>query len=273
LQAAGLAAMGGVSTGAYATLVEPHWVEVTHHAMPIRNLPAGLAGKRLVQISDLHIGPVVSDEYLTEAMGRVASLKPDLLVITGDFVTFHGTDPLGKASGLLKCLPQAPLGNYAIFGNHDYTESWTNAYHADRLARRVRQSGIQLLRNQSANVGGLRIVGLEDLWSPFWTPTPLMSRLDPEEPKVVLCHNPDAADHAIWEHHQGWILSGHTHGGQCCFPFIGAPRLPVQNRDYVSGAYKLANGCTMYINRGLGHSLPVRFGVRPEITVFTLQSA
>jgi predicted MPP superfamily phosphohydrolase len=87
----GRGAAGGVTLAlgsyGYARRIEPHWVEVTHHTMPLANLPPTLVGKRLVQISDLHVGPVVDNAYLRGALRGLADLEPDYLVITGDFMS------------------------------------------------------------------------------------------------------------------------------------------------------------------------------------------
>jgi len=91
--------------------------------------------------------------------------------------------------------------------------------------------------------------------------------------ELVLCHNPDAADEDFWHGYRGWILAGHTHGGQCKPPFFPPPRLPVKNPRYTAVEFDLFDGRTMYINRGLGHLLRVRFNVRPEITIFRLMAA
>ena len=92
-------------------------------------------------------------------------------------------------------------------------------------------------------------------------------------PAVVLCHNPDACDLPGWRDFQGWVLSGHTHGGQCRPPFLPPPLLPVKNPRYTAGTIALGEHRTLYINRGLGHLLKVRFNARPEVTIFTLEKA
>ena len=76
-----------------------------------------------------------------------------------------------------------------------------------------------------------------------------------------------------WLGYEGWILSGHTHGGQCKPPFLPPPLMPVRNRRYTSGESRSPGGRRLYISRGVGHTLRVRFNVRPEVTVFTLQRA
>ncbi len=90
---------------------------------------------------------------------------------------------------------------------------------------------------------------------------------------IVLCHNPDVCDLDVWNGYEGWILAGHTHGGQCRPPFLDAPVLPVKNKKYDSGEIDLEDGRKLYINRALGHLWQVRFNVRPEITIFELEKA
>jgi predicted MPP superfamily phosphohydrolase len=87
----------------------------------------------------------------------------------------------------------------------------------------------------------------------------------------VLCHTPDALDALSWGDFQGWVLAGHTHGGQCKPPFLAPPLVPVRNPRYAAGEVALPDGRRLYINRGLGHLLQVRFNARPEITTFTLR--
>ena len=97
-----------------------------------------------------------------------------------------------------------------------------------------------------------------------------MKNLDTSKANITLCHNPDVCDLDVWKDYQGWILSGHTHGGQCKPPFLSPPMLPVKNKKYTAGKFDLDNGRTLYINRALGHLWQVRFNVRPEITIFQL---
>ena len=100
-----------------------------------------------------------------------------------------------------------------------------------------------------------------------------LARLDRTQPTVVLCHNPDALDLPLWDGVRGWVLAGHTHGGQCKPPFLPPPILPVRNKRYTAGAFDVGPGRTLYVNRGLGHLLRARFNVRPELTLFTLTRA
>src|SRR5262249_20646942 len=92
-------------------------------------------------------------------------------------------------------------------------------------------------------------------------------------PSIVLCHNPDACDLPLWYDVRGWVLAGHTHGGQCRPPFLPAPIVPVRNKRYAQGEIALTGGRTLYVSRGLGYTTRVRFNVRPEMTLFTLEAA
>jgi len=131
-------------------------------------------------------------------------------------------------------------------------------------------AGIKVLRNEIQNFNGFNIIGLDDLWGTNFKPENIMSTINPDEANLLLCHNPDVCDMDIWEGYQGFILSGHTHGGQCKPPFLPPPLLPVKNRRYTSGIFTLTGGRKLYINRALGHLWQVRFNVRPEITIFVL---
>jgi predicted MPP superfamily phosphohydrolase len=113
---------------------------------------------------------------------------------------------------------------------------------------------------------------MDDLWAARLNLPSMAQELASGRPSIALCHNPDGVDLPGWAGYQGWILSGHTHGGQCKPPFLPPPILPVKNRRYTAGAFDLWDGRWLYVNRGLGHLLRVRFGVRPEVTAFRLQA-
>jgi predicted MPP superfamily phosphohydrolase len=257
----------------YAWRIEPHWVELVRRRLPIKGLPADLAGRTLVQLSDLHIGPLVDDDYLRDAFNRVTALQPDFVVMSGDFVSYREAAQFGQMSGVLEAFPHGRLATLAILGNHDYGRGWSELAVADHVAGVAAKAGITVLRNEAQIVRGLQIVGLDDYWSPRFDPKPTMEARDGEAATVVLCHNPDAVDTDAWGDYDGWILGGHTHGGQCKPPFLPPPIVPVRNKRYTAGAIALSGGRTLYINRGLGHLMRVRFNVRPEVTVFELERA
>ena len=269
---AGTIVGGAVATVYYTFRIEPHWVEVVERDLPVRDLPPTLDGARLIQISDLHIGPRVSDEYLIESLERVASLRPDILAITGDLISLGTPDPIAKLRAVLAHLPSGRLATVAILGNHDYGVAWREPAVAAQVAAALDDAGVRVLRNERMEVEGLTIAGVDDLWAHRASPeTALAAQID--RPTIALCHNPDTLDELPWRGYQGWILAGHTHGGQCKPPFLPPPLLPVRNKRYTSGEIPLADGRRLYINRGLGHLLEVRFNVRPEITVHVLRVA
>lgn len=256
--------------GLYAWRIEPHWLEMRTRNMPLRGLTSSLEGRTLVQLSDIHVGDDVNDDYLLGTFRRVAALEPDFVVFTGDFITHRGPEQLVQLSRLLAHAPYGRLGTVAVLGNHDYGLSWSSVDVASRVADSLDSAGITVLRNDVATFGGLQIGGVDDLWSGRFDPGSVIARFNRIAPVVMLCHNPDGVDEPGWNEYVGWILSGHTHGGQCKPPFLPPPLLPVKNRRYTAGEFDLSGGRRLYINRGVGHIARVRFNVRPEVTVFRL---
>ncbi|MCW3161941.1 metallophosphoesterase [Chryseobacterium oryctis] len=263
----------GAFPALYSWQIEPFWLEFVERKLPIKNLPKELEGKVLMQISDLHVGNRFDWNFLVESFQKAKKYNPDFVVYTGDFVN-HGSvlDNLK----LKKVMEQAVLGNFATFGilgNHDYGERWENLKSSENICNILESFGVTMLNNAQQESHGLNFIGFEDLWSPNFNPMHVMKDYDASKANIVLCHNPDVCDKDVWNGYQGWILSGHTHGGQCRIPGVVTPILPVKNKRYVSGEYDLGDGRMLYINRALGHSFQVRFMVRPEITVFTLTQA
>ncbi|HET8889906.1 MAG TPA: metallophosphoesterase [Candidatus Angelobacter sp.] len=264
------AGAGAAFTGLYTWRVEPHWLEFTHPLLPLAGLPAQLEGKTLAQITDPHIGPLVDDTYIIDSFRRTQEQKPDFVVITGDWISYHCLEQFDQLRRVLRHIPHGRLGTVGILGNHDYGWRWRMTEVAEEVAEIAREAGVTVLRNQSATIGGLQFVGLDDLWGPFFDPQAALAQASPKKPTVVLCHNPDAADQPGWDKYKGWILAGHTHGGQCKPPFLPPPELPVKNKRYTAGEFALDGNRRMYISRGVGHLLRVRFNARPEIPVFRL---
>lgn len=188
-------------------------------------------------------------------------------------MTSHGSEQIGNVRRVLQHLRPARLATVAILGNHDYGANWRQPAVAEELTDMLRGQGIDVLRNATLDVGGLTIAGLDDFWSPCFAPSQVMPGLRGDRANLVLCHNPDAVDKPIWAGYQGWILSGHTHGGQCKPPFLMPLILPVDNQQYHAGEIDLGDGRRLYVNRALGYLRRVRFNVRPEITVFRLTLA
>jgi len=271
----GAAAACGVGVVVDTFLVEPRWVELVRRDLPIAGLPAQWHGRTLVQLSDLHVGPQVSDAYLIESLETVARLAPDVVVVTGDFMslTRQRTAPTEQMERVYSHLPQGKVATIGILGNHDYGHGWSDPDLAAHVVELLAAHGVRTLRNEVADLDGLQIIGVDDLWAGRCDARGALDASSAAAARLALVHNPDAVDLPIWPGYRGWILSGHTHGGQCKPPFLPPPLLPVKNRRYTSGDFDLFDGRRLYINRGLGNLLPVRFNCRPEITVHRLTPA
>lgn len=272
LQGSAATAAAGLGLGGYTWLIEPHWLEIVHRPLPIVGLPSSLEGRRLVHLTDLHVGHQVSDRYLLETFGRVAALNPDIVVCTGDFTT-HGPGIFEHAEAVYHHLPRGRMATLGVFGNHDYGPNWAHPEVAARFAGILQNAGMRILRNEVVEVVGLQVLGMDDYWASQFDPRRAVEALDPTRAAVALTHNPDSADLPGWHGYAGWILCGHTHGGQCKPPFLPPPLLPVKNRRYTAGEFALSGDRQMYISRGVGHIQQVRFNVRPEVTVFELECA
>lgn len=271
-RAAGLVMGTGALTGLYAWRIEPHWLQVVRRPLRIPGLPAELQGRTLAQVSDLHVGKV-DENYLVETLERVNRLAPDLIMLTGDYVSWNSARQYDLLARVIEHLKPAPIATLAVLGNHDYGPNWEHLDIAENVTTRLRLAGVTVLRNESTDVRGLTVLGLDDYWGPNFRPAELFSGFVPGTPAIALSHNPDSCDAPVWGRYDGWILAGHTHGGQCKPPFLPPPVLPVENKRYSAGEFELSGGRRLYINRGVGHLFRIRFNVRPEVTMFTLVSA
>jgi predicted MPP superfamily phosphohydrolase len=228
-------------------------------------LPAGLDGLRIGQITDTHIGLPQATENLEWAIGEMRRERPDLLVLTGDLV---GLKPgISELPRLLTQL-RAPLGVYAVPGNHDYWEGLADVAAALALA------DIPLLMNQSRRLGwngaDFWLVGVDEIWDGRPDFAAALRGIPQGAFTLLLAHSPDIADSAV-EHHFALQLSGHTHGGHLRLPFLGPFARPRYGVRYVMGQYQVGP-MKLYVSRGLG-GVPLRLLCRPEITIFTLRRA
>jgi len=289
------AVAAAAGAGVYAWQIEPYWLDVVRRPMPLENLPAALDGTTLLQISDVHVGPRVSSDYIIRSFEVGRELAPDFVAFTGDFVSYRSQHEITELARVLRAAPRGRLGTVASLGNHDYGRNWKSITVADDISRVVTEAGMIVLRNDVRTLAGLQFAGLADFWSPEFGSqhgmppqgalvAPVPSRfaradtdastalrlLARDAPTVVLSHNPDVQDLPIWDGVRGWVLAGHTHGGQVKPPFLPPPILPVRNKRYTAGAFDVGPGRTLYVNRGLGFFYQVRFDVRPELTLFTL---
>jgi predicted MPP superfamily phosphohydrolase len=260
----------------YARRIEPTWLEVNDHQLPIANLGAAFDGFRIVQISDLHCGRKLPDDYLREVVAAAQSSRPDAIVVTGDFV-HKGFRYVEKAAESLVDLA-APHGVYAVLGNHDH--SIRNALGIRRhrhLSRTIVDAlvvrGIRVLDNESVTLqrgdDRLHVAGVDDLWSRRCDLDQALSGLDQETPRVVLAHNPRTIER-LEGRRCDVMLSGHTHGGQVDLPKLGRVALSRRAKQYAAGLYRHEN-THLYVNKGVGFGLRFRYGVRPEVAVFQLR--
>jgi len=263
----------GFLTGLYTWQVEPFWLEFVKKKMPIANLPEHLIGKTLMQISDVHVGNRFDYNYIIESFKSARKYEPDFVVYTGDYVSYDSEEQFDQLDEVLNYVVKGKIATVGILGNHDYGHDWSEQDVADKISSQLQHAEITLLKNEQSNFNGLNIIGIDDFWGLNFAPEKIMKHYDAHKANLVLCHNPDVCDMDVWNGYQGWILSGHTHGGQCKPPFLPPPILPVKNKDYGSGEIDLGDGRRLYINRALGHMFQIRFNVRPEITIFELESS
>lgn len=259
-----------ILSGLYAWQIEPFWLEFVKVKMPIKNLPSHLEGKTLMQLSDLHVGNRFDYNYLIDALKEAKSYNPDFVVYTGDYVSYKDEEQIHQLKTVMKHAVKGQIGTAGVLGNHDYGNGWKEQDIANKITGVLEHNGINVLSNEQQNFGGLNIIGLDDLWGLNFKPNKVMPHINYNAANLVLCHNPDACDLNIWNNYEGWILSGHTHGGQVQPPFLDPLIVPVKNKKFTAGEIKLSNNRNLYINRALGHLWQVRFNVRPEITLFEL---
>jgi uncharacterized protein len=259
----------------YGYRVEPTWLEVNRMGIAVADLPAAFAGFRIVQLSDFHASRHVTSAYLEEAVALTHAENPDLVVLTGDFVHagYRYVDTVAHCLGSLK----APHGIFAVLGNHDFSvrnalgiRRYRHLSHA--VARALQVRGIQVLQNESSTLvrgeDALHLVGVDDLWSRGCDIERAFSGLSVAVPKIVLAHNPRTVER-LTQQRCDLMLSGHTHGGQVKLAGIGTPTLGRKARKFAAGLYTDGN-TQLYVNKGVGFGFRFRYGVRPEIAVFTL---
>ncbi len=269
-------------------ITEPLKIEKINIAIP--DLPPSLIGTKIVQLSDLHYDGVrLAEKLLADAIAASNTEEPDLIFITGDFVTDDPT-PITQLALRLKEL-KSKFGIYGCLGNHDSISKDTEKQIIEALGK----VDIKVLFNDIVYPLGeeFAIVGLPDFWSKEFQPREIFTKIQDYIPRIVLSHNPDSAK-VLQKYRVDLQLSGHTHGGQVVIPGYGAAPILLQKirkstpkflRNYIpylkecssvvqywqwSEGWHQVGKNQLYVNRGLGTYAPGRFCCPPELTVITL---
>lgn len=272
IAAAGVSALG---VDGFAESNDPHLVKVE---IALARLPHTFDGFTIAQLSDFHYTEHFSAAPIRKAVEVVNSLKPDLIALTGDFVTvpvFETIKDLRRAvSTAVPCAEilrelHAPMGCFGILGNHDADAGGA------QIAGILEEHRIPVLRNQSValNRGADRVwlAGIDDVLRGYPDLGVTIDNIPADEATILLAHEPDFAEESSLRAID-LQLSGHSHGGQIWIPGIGAPWLPPLGREYPRGLYKVGK-MTLYTNIGIGTiRAPIRINCRPEITLITLRA-
>jgi predicted MPP superfamily phosphohydrolase len=245
---------------------EANTLTIEHVTIRLKRLPKNLDGFRFVHLSDIHHSPFTNLEHISRAIEISNELKPDMFVLTGDYVSHEAEyiAPMAEVLGRLK----SEFGTFACLGNHDH---WTDA---EQVTRCLRDANIKVLNNEGfrfqARNASFWLAGVDD-YMVGQTDLPAALRGSfPDEMKLLLAHNPKilyrAARAAV-----DLMLSGHTHGGQVKLRDEEKRILP--RRKFASGLYRRRE-TQVYITRGIGTVvLPVRYGCPPEISHIELRAA
>ena len=271
LAVAGVGGAAGLGLLAYATVVEPNWIEVSEVELTLPRLSPSFDGYRIAHISDIHAGRWLPIRRLDRLVEMVNEQGPDLIAITGDFVSrvYLGA-PIDVVPSLRNL--KAKDGVAAVLGNHDY---WGKRG-PGLIRHAINESGLIDLNNKVHTIERdgerLHVAGVDSARQRMDRLDLVLSKLPDEGAAILLAHEPDYAAKSARTLRFDLQLSGHAHGGQVCAPLYGPLWLPPMGRKYHTGLYKVGD-MLLYTNRGLGMvKLPIRFLSRPEIAVLTLRS-
>jgi predicted MPP superfamily phosphohydrolase len=261
------------SAAAYPVLVEPRWLELTHTRVPLNAQTSTVI--RILQLSDFHASWAVPFSTINSAIHLGLSSNPDLICVTGDFITRRYDFDADYYVRVLKQLT-ASDAVFAVLGNHDggiWAKERSGFPDHAVVERILSDAGITLLHNRSQQVEvrgrKLRLVGVGDLWANELNADRAFSGVGEEERAVLLSHNPDSKD-LLGGFPWNLMLCGHTHGGQVIIPFEGPRYAPVVDKRFVAGLHGW-NGRQIYTSRGVGNLGSLRFMCRPEVTVLDLE--
>lgn len=258
---------------------QSNFPRVVRIEIPLVRLPESFDGFTIAQLSDFHYEERFSAVPIRKAVEIVNGLKPDLIALTGDFVTVPMIENRSSLRKALKTAEpcaavlselHAPMGKFAILGNHD------GAAGSPRITATLKAQGIPVLRNESVplerGTGRIWLAGVDDVLRGFPDLGAAIEPVPAKEATILLAHEPDFVDESSLSPID-LQLSGHSHGGQIWIPGIGAPWLPPLSRKYPRGLYRVGN-TTLYTNIGIGTiRAPIRINCPPEITLITLRVA
>jgi predicted MPP superfamily phosphohydrolase len=251
---------------AQSAIEDSRSVEITRLPIDVVDLPDAFAGLTIAQLSDVHHSSFLSAERISEIVDEVNALGADAIVLTGDYVSYSPYYIAGAAEALGRL--RAPLGVFAVLGNHDF---WNDA---GEMTRALERAGIAVLRNTHTWIErrGERIAlaGIDDLQVRAADLDRALRRTTPNDVRLLLSHNPGIIRRAALRG-VDLVLAGHTHGGQVHVPIIGAPSVYGYPKHLVRG-HSVSGATQLYVNRGLGTVIvPFRVGARPEVTLVTLR--
>lgn len=265
-------ALIGLSGGTYyyAREIEPALLGIHRETILSAKIPASFQNYKMIQFTDTHIGFQYTVEQLRELVKEINDEKPDVILFTGDLVDApQSFDWDGELIQTLSDL-HAPDGKYWIYGNHDH-----GGYGTQKINSVLTESGFTLLQNESIPIrkekDRIHLAGLDDvmLGKPDLEKT--LRDVDTESFTIMLVHEPDYASKTS-DHPVDVQLSGHSHGGQVRFPFIGHLYTPDFAEKYVEGKFQISDRLTLYVSKGVGTTrLPYRFLCKPEFNVYTLK--
>jgi uncharacterized protein len=272
---AAVAAGAPFVAGGYGLLYGRLNLETTAQPIRLPRLPPAFEGFRICQLSDIHIGPFMPAEEIRKYVAIANAQKAEMIVLTGDFVTFDPNTQEAVVDALRGL--HAPFGVYGSLGNHD---AWTGI--EDSITELFRQTGVRILRGANVPIAAhgesLNLIGVDFQSARRFGPSPPVKRLlenietavDRDRVNILLSHNPDTFDRAA-EIGIDLSLAGHTHGGQAALEFISPEIAPSRLvTPYVAGWFSRPGG-QLYVNRGIGTIfIPIRIGAPPEITIYSL---
>jgi len=246
----------------------PAKISITRENITVSDLDRAFDDFSICQITDIHHGFFVNIDHVMEAVMTVNRLKPDLVVLTGDYVDRSSAyiRPVVDALGLIR----APHGVFAVLGNHDHRVN------AEMIKQGLDRAGIALVENEHRIVkrgdGAICIAGVADIDEGAPDISRALSRVPPGMPRILLSHNPDYAEIMPRDERVDLVMAGHTHGGQIRMPFSMIPYLPSRyGRKYAGGLVRCQH-TLVYVSRGIGVAFPpLRFNCPPELAVIRLK--